>query len=567
LSVGLIALVSLLVAAEPARPTVTAARRAAGRAPEDTARDHYKTGISLLNAGNISQALIHFRLAQETAPTPANLAMMGHCEYHLGKFKEARKHYEEYLQHESTGAQAETARQRIVAMDRREAVLAIETMPREVEVVLERLDGDRAVKTGTAPGNFPVAAGRWRVTVKKEGYRTETREETVESVDTRPLFFQLERQPGRLEIVTTPPGATLYVRGNRARNPYVQEVEPGAFEVYGEATHWEGRPETYIVAPGERRRIHYQLQYVQRSGRPELIGFWTTAGAMAGGMAVLARLNRTVSSPEDATRAELTASATLVAGGALVGGVIGALSSNAFAPNYIQDNKALFRIGAAWIGAVEGANVGLALRWGYTPALIGGGAGLAAGAVTGILLDDKAPNYGRVATIQSAAAMGMLAGILSVPALALDKSEYTPGAVLAGLNVGLGAGLALAYLPDQNNYGPQWQQVMLINLGTAAGVLAGGMVDIIRQCLGRVDEDKRCEIDTGDPKYTARYALVGGAVGLVSSWLLTQRWGGSDEPTSGQPPLSLITFPTVLPVAGADGRSRPGFGLTSAGRF
>jgi hypothetical protein len=152
-----------------------------------------------------------------------------------------------------------------------------------------------------------------------------------------------------------------------------------------------------------------------------------------------------------------------------------------------------------------------------------------------------------------------------VPALDLDKSDYTPLSVLAGLNLGLGAGLALAYLPDQTKYGPQWAQVMLINLGTAAGVLAGAMVDNIRYCLG--GSGGSCEIDSGEAKYTARYALAGGAIGLVTSWLLTQRWGVSDEPSPGPPPVSLITFPTVLPSAGADGSTRPAFGLTSAGRF
>ena len=109
----------------------------------------------------------------------------------------------------------------------------------------------------------------------------------------------------------------------------------------------------------------------------------------------------------------------MVAGRRLVGGVAGALSATAFVPNYIRDNLALFRIGAAWIGAVEGATLALAYRKDSDLGLGGRAAGLAAGAVTGILLDDQAPNYGRVAIIQSAAAIGALAGALMVPALDL----------------------------------------------------------------------------------------------------------------------------------------------------
>ena len=568
---------SLLATAEPtvkppasATPAASArprpAVKATQRTPEDVARDHYKTGLSLLDAGNIAQALVHFQLAHETAPSSANLAMMGHCEYHLGQFKEARKHYEEFLRHETTGQQADTARQRIQAMDRRQAVLAIETFPREVNVVLERLDGTGEKKTGQAPNRFPVSAGRWRVTVSKEGYRSESLEETVESTDTKPLFFNLERQPGRLEIMTTPPGATLYVRGNRARNPFVQDVEPGAYELYAEAPHFVSTPQTYIVAPGERRQINFQLNYVQRSGRPELIGFWTAAGAVAGGTAVLARVRRNTASVANADAGELTAGATVVAGGALVGGLVGTLTSNAVAPNYIRDNLALFRIGAAWIGAVEGASVGLALDWSYASALIGGAVGLTAGGVAGKLLDERAPNYGRAATIQSAAAIGLLAGRLAVPALDLRSSEYSPAFVLGGLNLGLAAGLALAYLPDQREYGPRWQQVMLINLGTGAGVIGGAMVDIIRQCVGDRGT-KECNINTGDRQPTAQYALIGGALGLAASWVLTSALDTSDDPPPERPAFSLVTVPSVLPVRGVDGRTRAGFGLTSLGRF
>ena len=231
-----------------------------------------------------------------------------------------------------------------------------------------------------------------------------------------------------------------------------------------------------MVAPGETRQIPFRLNYVQRSGRPELIGFWTTAGAVAGGTAVLARLDS-----GDGT--SIPTSATVVAGALLVGGVAGALTSTAFVPNYIRDNLALFRIGAAWIGAVEGATLALAYRKTLTSAWVGGAAGLAAGAVTGVVLDDKAPNYGRVAIIQSGAAIGALAGALVVPAFTvkrLSRDEagnadtgaaegsddrqliptggcYTYGdptippswAVFGGLNLGLGAGLVLAYLPDQ----------------------------------------------------------------------------------------------------------------------
>lgn len=336
----------LLILSQAQAPSAGSAERPRRGSSETRARDHYRDGLRLFEYGDkgqgLQQALIHFQLAHELAPRPENLAMMGHCEYHLGLFKQARDHYEEYLKHVRTGPLAETARQRIEAMSRRKGLLVITTVPDEVDVLLERLDGADPPLRGQAPGEFPVAAGRWRLTLSRSKYVTETRELAIESVETRPYYFSLERQPARLEIRTDPPGATLYVRGNRARNPYLQDVEPGSYEVYAEATNYQSRSQTFQVMPGGPP-IDFRLNYVQRSGRPELIGFWTAAGAVAGGAGVGAWLSQ--ADRTNPTAASVGASATVVVGAALVGGVAGALTSTAFVPGYIRDNLALFRIG------------------------------------------------------------------------------------------------------------------------------------------------------------------------------------------------------------------------------
>ena len=175
-------------------------------------------------------------------------------------------------------------------MNRRKAALVIQAAPEGVDITIEPVGAPGETQTGQAPGTFQVSAGQWRVIARKSAYKTQTREIKLDSVDTMPLFFALERQPARLEIFTDPPNATLYVRGNRARNPYVQDVEPGVYEIYAEAPTYESRTSTYTLVPGERERVPFKLKYVQRSGRPELIGFWTATGAVAAGGLVLARL-------------------------------------------------------------------------------------------------------------------------------------------------------------------------------------------------------------------------------------------------------------------------------------
>jgi hypothetical protein len=566
-------------AARPA-PAVTspaATTRSTRAANERRARRFFQDGMRLFEHGNkgeaLNQALINFQFAQELAPRPENLAMMAHCEYHLGLFKEARAHYEQYLEHESSGPLAETARQRIEAMNRRKASLVINSIPEGVEVTLERLDSPDGsgngedttrITTGQAPGEFRVPAGRWRVTAAMPKYVSKTVEVALEGVESKPLYFTLERRMARLEIRTDPPNATLYVRGNRARNPYIQDVEPGTYEVYAEATNYESRTETYFVVPGENRKIPFNLNYVQRSGRAELIGFWTAAGAVAGGAGVGAWLSR--ADRTDTTLESVGASATVVVGAALVGGVAGALTSTAFVPGYLRDNLALFRIGAAWIGAVEGAALGVTLRHSTAAAWVGGAAGLGLGAVGGRFLDRNAPNYGRGAVIQSAAAIGALAGALAVPAFDLKK-RHSAAVILAGLNLGLGAGLGLAYLPDQGTYGPTWRRVMLIDLATAAGGIGGALIKIVGQCLQTKGGSKPCAFETGNGQPTAQFALVGAGLGLAAGWLLTRQYDTGNLLPSERAPLALLPLPTVLPVPAPDGRLRALPALAARGTF
>ena len=105
--------------------------------------------MPLFEGGDKEQALIEFQKAHQLAPRVAgNLFMIAHCEYHLGRFKQARAHYEEFLARENKGIWAETARQRIEAMNRRKGVIVVQTAPLGVDVVIERLDGPGEPITG-----------------------------------------------------------------------------------------------------------------------------------------------------------------------------------------------------------------------------------------------------------------------------------------------------------------------------------------------------------------------------------------------------------------------------------
>jgi hypothetical protein len=534
----------------------------AASAAEDAAVNA-KSAEDMLNAGDWEQALIHFRLAYEAVPHPDYLFNMAQCEYQLGQLKEALAHYQQYLDANDARRRTEAlemARMRIKAIHLRQSVFSIYSLPVGADVNIVGPKG----AVGRAPSDFRVPSGRYAITVSKPNYVSQTNEVEIGIAESKSLFFQLQPIPGRLQLRNLPASATLYVRGNRARNPYDQQVEPGSYEIYAEANEYRPRREMVTIRAGEWLPLDFRLDYVQRSGRPELIGFWTVAGAVAGTTAVLARLD----SPDNA------ASGSLVAAGGLVGGAAGVLFATAYVPDYIRDNVALFRIGAMSIGAVEGAAVGAALfpKMSFTAAWTGGVLGLGAGAVAGVWLDSKAPNYGRVTVIESASVIGALAGALTVTAVKPRTgarrdyhAKYDPLGVLAGLNLGLGTGLALAYLPDQRSRGPSWKHVLLVDLATAGGAFAGAVATTVNKCLTRPGGGTSgCRF--ASDQNTARFTLAGGALGLAAGLFLTRNLDRDDHSGPERHQTSLLPLPSVMPV---EGRSGPTLvpGLAAQGRF
>src|SRR4030095_1766761 len=233
-------------------------------------------GLKLFDAREHEQALIEFSKANEIKPRPAALFMMAQCEYLMGRLKDASIHYERYAKENPSGEFAELARDRIESIAKRPSTFVVNSVPEDVAVrISPEAELDKVVASGQAPNNFSIPRGRYRIDAARPNYQGQTRVVEVDVGETKPLFFKLDPIPARLEIETNPPGATLYVNGNRARNPYRQDVTPGHIEIFAEATDYESKTTEFTLAPGERRVFRgdnrIRLTYVQRSGRPELL--------------------------------------------------------------------------------------------------------------------------------------------------------------------------------------------------------------------------------------------------------------------------------------------------------
>ncbi len=599
---------------------LVAAGTRVARADDATAaaRSHYEIGLQLFDAREHEQALIEFSRANDLKSRPAALFMMAQCQYLLGRLKEARANYERYVEENPQGEFAALARDRVSAIDRRPSTFVINAVPDDVTVrIAPEADGRKVVATGQAPNNFSVPRGRYRVDVTKPKYQGQTRIVDIDLAETKPLFFKLEPIPARLEIETYPPGATLYVNGNRARNPYRQELAPGAVEVFAEAPNYIARSVDLTLAPGANERLtgnaRLTLPYRQRSGRPELLGAATVVGGLFGAGAVVAAIG---SSFQDRN----VSSVLLASGGAIAGGIVGLLVATPLVPQYIPDNKAFFIMGGMWIGLVDGTLMGIvgqqidtatdtAQAPCVTPcrgslgdelraAFYGSVPGLALGLTGSVLLRNRAPTYGRVAMIQSAALGGAFAGALAQVAFTwkpygsawakttrnynedLNSPNYSPrppvsatnGVVcttpdtmgndkcaspersvmdlmpgaLIGLNVGLAAGLLGAYLPDQKEYGPTWQRVLLVDAAVVAGGVAGATIGCVAnpRCLNQEPLDQ-------DRAIAAGAALLGGALGLVGGVLATRHVGEEPSPRDAAPSMPMATFAPMRAVDGS----------------
>ncbi len=396
------------------------------------ARSHYEMGLKLFDARDHEQALVEFETANELKSRPAALFMMAQCQYLLGRLKEARGNYQRYVDQNPDGEFATLARDRVVAIDKRQSTFVINAVPDDVTVQISQVGMlGPVVAGGQAPNNFSVPRGRYRVDVTKPNYQGQTRIVEVDVAETKALFFKLEPIPARLEIETVPLGATLYVNGNRARNPYRQDITPGPVEIFAEAPDYEPRAVDLSLVPGEHKLFtgdsHFQLTYRQRSGRSELIAASGVLGAFIGAAAVAVAIGRAIDN-------QSVSSVLLATGGGISGAALGVLLATPIVPDYIPDNRALFILGAMWIGAVEGFGTSVVgyqliaheggpappclepcradptdqLRVGFVGSLAGLGLGITAGALS----SKHAPTYGRGWLIQSAAAAGAISGVL-----------------------------------------------------------------------------------------------------------------------------------------------------------
>lgn len=126
--------------------------------------------------------------------------------------------------------------------------------------------GVDVVLNGIARGQTPVTVseipdGRLSLVLKKDGYKTLTREIAINAGDTQNLYYVLEALPGQMNLTSVPGGARFYINDEpRGEGPlYLKDVKPGTYTVKAEMEGYDAETREITVENGKTVNEEFRL--------------------------------------------------------------------------------------------------------------------------------------------------------------------------------------------------------------------------------------------------------------------------------------------------------------------
>ena len=180
-------LLGAMLAAAPA----VAQTKPAAAGDLDEARQRFQRGVELYKEGSFDAALAEFNKAYELAPNYRVLFNLAQVQTERHDYVSALKDFEKYLDQggaEISADRKEQVNKEITALKGRVAELTITADVEGAEVLVD------GVSAGTLPLSEPVrvSAGVRQLQVRKAGYETNTRTETIAGGDNAHFDFKLQ---------------------------------------------------------------------------------------------------------------------------------------------------------------------------------------------------------------------------------------------------------------------------------------------------------------------------------------------------------------------------------------
>lgn len=173
----------------------------------DEARQRFQRGVELYKEGSFDAALAEFNKAYELAPNYRVLFNLAQVQTERHDYVAALQDFQKYLDQggaEISADRRDQVNKEITALKGRVAEI---TVTSDVEGAELLVDG---VPSGTLPLSQPVlvSAGVRQLSLRKSGYETSTRTETIAGGESPRFDFKLEASPTAVAaptVATTPP--------------------------------------------------------------------------------------------------------------------------------------------------------------------------------------------------------------------------------------------------------------------------------------------------------------------------------------------------------------------------
>jgi hypothetical protein len=202
---SLVALVTSLATASPARAQVTDSERAA-------ARELFKQGDDLQRAGRFAEALDKFTRAQQTFAAPTNQLRIAECQAALGHLVESAEAYRAVVRTtlppgspQAFQAAIDQAKAELEQVDPRVPRVVVQVSPAALQSPQLQIDG-QAVPAALIGEAIPLDPGAHRIVVSASGYTSAEQSVTLRERETRPVAFALRVQPAPPTPPAPPPG-------------------------------------------------------------------------------------------------------------------------------------------------------------------------------------------------------------------------------------------------------------------------------------------------------------------------------------------------------------------------
>ena len=140
------------------------------------------------------------------------------------------------------------------------ARILVETMPTGAAITLD------GATIGKTPQNLPtIASGKHTIELALPGYSPFQKEFSVQAGDQRTIKTTLAPLPGKLTVLSTPPGARIYLNDQyKAETPLATDVPAGQYAIRAETRGFDPQTRTNTVVIGTESVVEFNL--VKSSG-------------------------------------------------------------------------------------------------------------------------------------------------------------------------------------------------------------------------------------------------------------------------------------------------------------